>query len=505
MNYISRHFFLFPFQWKIKNKDKSDLLTEIKSLISLDNWSEFKFEFKIFENNNTYNDYTYFFESVRDVLNLDKNKNEIVCLQYQSNIVSEESLFIINSSKGDKYELKIKDIILNIYEEVGIFVFHLENLKYDKLEDILKINELGRRIYPPFLGADENFINAPKDNFMLADSFQILNLRNSVEIFENFEYYNSFQNIDKGYFNLPNHIQYFLGDNFGGIEKNKIVEITPVLDDRMFVISHYKNKNLLDTLRIYDEKNNKYTYENSEDWYRYLFIDSLYASCSSKVMIKKLLSEHTYDRWIDAGSLYGVSRYSFVLLTDGSDFADSIVDKHIQTVYFEVVMLSLLQRVYVVLYGNKIAKIAHKIKNSHYTISQYRKDISAKYLDYLKYDNRIYFREVTAQEQGIELYDILQEKMKTKAEVDDLKSEIQELNNFVETSEQSSLNNVANLFLPLSFITGFLGMNMINDDFIKSHQAIFNLLLNLLLFASVYVIFVQYKKWFYYLKNKIWK
>ena len=80
--------------------------------------------------------------------------------------------------------------------------------------------------------------------------------------------------------------------------------------------------------------------------------------------------------------------------------------------------------------------------------------------------NRIYFREVTSQIQGIELYTMFQEAMNLEKEVKDLDNEIQELFEYQNMQEQRRLNKIASLFLPITLITSFLGMNTFDDGLI---------------------------------------
>ena len=94
------------------------------------------------------------------------------------------------------------------------------------------------------------------------------------------------------------------------------------------------------------------------------------------------------------------------------------------------------------------------------------KRISSLYKEYIHFVNQIYFREVTAQDQGIELYDMLQKNLKMEDYVKDLDGEIGELHQYVSLMDDRDrnkkatlLNNLATLFLPVSVITGFWGMN----------------------------------------------
>ena len=85
-------------------------------------------------------------------------------------------------------------------------------------------------------------------------------------------------------------------------------------------------------------------------------------------------------------------------------------------------------------------------------------EISGLYKEYIRFVNQIYFREVTAQEQGIELYNMIQEKMKIAEQVKDLDGEIEELHNYANLLEQkeqerriAKITVLGAIFLPATF------------------------------------------------------
>ncbi len=110
----------------------------------------------------------------------------------------------------------------------------------------------------------------------------------------------------------------------------------------MFVISQYNNDALIGKLKLYKECQ-EYEYETNDFWYKYLFIDCDNKTCQSKHMTKKLITESTYDRWIDWETLFGISRYSFVSIT-GSSYGKNILLRHTQTMYFQMFTLLLAYR-----------------------------------------------------------------------------------------------------------------------------------------------------------------
>jgi hypothetical protein len=487
MNKIfSAHTFLFPFKWEIKSKgdryaislDKRTSLYEVDQLLSKDFWKEFKFEIKVEDGYNTFNEYSYFYDYVRDVLHLDPEQYFINGKQYSYSGLSEDASYSIHILNEKTLKLSIKEASLNFLENgVGVFTFHLHNFETSSFDDILKINEYGRRIYPQFLGHTEPFTTGTKYSF-LANKIILegVSMIDNTMQAEDFSYYDNFTSIKKNPIKLPNHIGGLLGNNFNAsydqLQAGQAL-ISPILDDRMFVMSMIYNDDLLTEFKKYEgkEKNDKktgeeYNYISNSKWYRYLFVDDSTESCHSKTMLPTLLKKHSYDRWIDkvekdgslGGQLFGITRYSFVWLLGKSKFNENIMQTHFNTIYFQLMLHALIQRSYVINFSSEVARITFKLGKKNLSPRKSHEDISKLYLQYIKFVNRVYFREVTPQEQGIELYEKLLEHMRVKEDVSDLKEEIMELNNYVDTMQQKELNRIAATYLPVTLLASLLGM-----------------------------------------------
>lgn len=170
----SYHNFLFPFRWEILNLKKENKKNNLKTFdnlkpINTNYWKKFNFEFKIEDNFQTYNDFAYFHNAVKDVLNLDGNQELINELQFEYNLSEhfDAPIYTIKTQNSNTYHLNIADIALNIYDNgIGVFSFHLYNCNYKDIQSILNINDFGRRIYPQFLDVNEPYINGPKSSLI---------------------------------------------------------------------------------------------------------------------------------------------------------------------------------------------------------------------------------------------------------------------------------------------------------------------------------------------------
>jgi len=426
----SYHTFMFPF---IFDKEKIDK----------DLWS-----YKEFGTNSVeeYNEKNYFYKHVQDALYNSKDREEELFISKYFEYKEKQGTFTVATCPKGTYELELDGISLRIFNTgVAILAFNLKNYSYPELEDVLVINDFGRRIYPQFLG--ENFTKETKEAF-LADSIA-LSFEGKEPIVENFDYNKS--NIKNGV-KLPAFIETLIGKSFEKIQY--------VIDDRMFVISQYHNDELVKKMKAYDTIQKQYEYEENDEWYQYLFIDGKGKNCQSKHMTKKLIFDSTYDRWVESGTLFGVSRYSFVVLT-GSWYGENILLPHTKTMYFQMFSLLLVYRATIIKFADEIQDVTQGVPDN---ISTGTSKLYKRYLDFL---NQLYFKEITAQDQGIELYEQAVKIMKIETFLKDLDNEISELHEYVEmledkseTKEMQKLTTLGTYLVPPTLVAGFLGMNV---------------------------------------------
>lgn len=501
---LSYHIFLFPFQWEfigkmMKNKtiEQRTKLEEFVSLFDSDKWVRKEYTIDKVLN---YNEFNFYYPMVRDVLfDTGSEIDRAIITNLFYNIEPDEYLYEFKVCVDPKngifktYRLHIESIIMHLYSTgVGVLSFHLNNRFADQgdKQDILNINQAGRRIYPPFFPMNFDFIGNQAqyeyDDFAasiitlkkseLCDSINLTNFQ-GIEEFKKYE--------NKAYFkNEPFQIPQHFKDLFGKVPitvdwderkaHEKKIFINPLIDDRMFVVSWYGNTDLCKELA--SETNEKrdgfkiLNYETSDWWYKYVFNDQRFATCQDKSMKSKLIQKHTYSRWSDYSTFYGINRYSFVCLTDtldnlkkpGVDAAYLV--NHMQTIYYKMAELCLVQRACVLRFSQEVAGISAMKDNKKIPFT---KRVSNLYKQYIKFVNRIYFREVTAQEQGIELYDMMQEHMRIEQNVKDLDNEISELNQYATLLEDQKRSNslailtlIGSIFIIPTFIVGFYGMNI---------------------------------------------
>jgi len=487
----SAHIFVFPFKWRTninsKNtsfKHKVDISKVKGEVESSRDWVPFSFEPKPEADYfNSYNEFVYFHDYARDLLGISIIKSPVGkgVLQYEFDLFSKDNAkYIIEASEqpDGPYELRISSITLNFYESgTGVLAFHLLNEKHELYDDILRINDFGRRLFPQFLGGKanvENLLSSPQGVF-LAKKLSLTGVKKEA-IIEDFLHYADQERIKKAPFVMPRLIGELLGGafitEFDDATDGKIC-LSPTLDDRMFIQCFVFNDDLIEKLSVYDEKEKCYAWEEDNDWYRLIFVDgSKTPTIDSRNMKRELLKASTYDRWVESknkqgkasGHIFGISRYSFVILANRNWFTENIALHHFSNLYFQMALLSLVQRVTVLSFSTEVAEIATNLDSAKRLSSRVINNIAELYLQYINFIQKIYFREITPQEQGIELYNIMQNRLGIKNDVEDLNREMSELNQFVEAQQQKNISVITYVLLPATILLGFFGLNYFSSD-----------------------------------------
>lgn len=541
----SVHSFMLPLRWDYLPEEHS--LHTQKSNYTFDTRTELKkFNTKIkdtawertfYKINNSpenYNENTYFhayatytlfdlnqFEE-KTAFDIADNKTMVY---YEIKCNNDDKYIICTLDKD--FSLKLTGISLHVYNTgIAILTYNLENWSYKLQEDILKINEFGRRIYPQFLGNEMPYTNSTRFVF-LAKKIEIhcASLNYGLPIVDDFTSYDSLEEKDThGYENdgrytyktiieIPQIVQKLFNQNFvynaEQETKGDIIRFNILTDDRMFFQSWYGNNILADILKKKIKLQNgeeSYEYCKNNFWYAFVFGDkSAYSlGIANKIMQERNLLDCTYDRWADYGTLFGFTRDSFVAVSSDvqtllTNFAPD-VRTHFKTMYYQMAVLCLAQRASVLRFSAEISSLSDLGKSKPKEIT---KRVQQLYLNYIEFINKIYFREITPQIQGIEVYNKFQKLMNIPNDVKDLDNEISELHQYVSLIQDSErnkvadkLNNMAAAFLPLSLIFGILGANFLSEGEMKLvHSPFMNAMLWIVIAVFVaYLIFKLLKK-----------
>lgn len=333
--------------------------------------------------------------------------------------------------KSEEYRLKLDSTYLRLFDDfnIGVLTINLKNTNHCNTKAILEINDFVRRLYPEYLDYKNELSGLVPKRVKF----------NGIE--EEFTFDKELKEPK-----ISQIIDQFI----------PTLKIKKAVDDRMFTISYFNNPKLA--------KEIKENYICNDQWYEYVFVDGNGKTVQNLSMQEKLIKKATYERWRDYGTLYGMSKYSFVCLAN-SDFPLP----HIQTMYLSMFSLLLMVRATLLKFADDVSAIAKDIDT---------KDISSQvndlYKDYIKFINKYYFREITAKDQGIELYEKALDILNVERDIKDLDREIAELFKYVElqsekksAEENKKINKklekiqlIGGVLLGVSVLTGFFGMNV---------------------------------------------
>lgn len=441
MQTISEHIFMFPFIWESSKSEMLDKAFKSISNCKSCDWERVKLSESDNEKPDIYNEQNYFYPFIHDTIYDTKDGSHIRHFERVEPKTKDVKYVIV--IKGKTYSLPVKKMHLNFYSTgVGVLSFFVENNEYSDEIDILNINQFGRRIFLPFYKDAE-------DHKETAYSLTLTGL--------NKKYSKAFVPEVM----TPNTPAKFILDLICEVSGN-IKNVQPILDDRMFVMSWYKY-----ALRDF-RKEPVYQEMLSEDnnfLYKYIFIDTDSPSCQTKQMRENLLSSSLYDRWQGYGTLYGVSRYSFVMLTTPG--CPDYLLRYFETEYERMGEIVLVQRA-------SILRLSKVLKNS--TNSKY-KHFSRDYAEYIDFLSKYRFPEISAQDQATELYDSLCEKLRIKENADHLDNQFNEVQEYLELNNQRHLNIWAAILVPVSLLSAGYTF-LFHDDFALKGKEIFESLEN---------------------------
>ena len=240
----SYHNFMFPFQWRIKEYDNKTFSEQI-CLRNINygagaNWERLPVPQNEEERDVLYNERNYFYEFVHDAL-YDNGSESSLIRHYERNEPKHGDVtYVIDCGEKGVYELRVDAINLNLYSTgVGVLSFYLYNEKYPEPEHVLRINQAGRRVFPPFMASLTS-------REIIANSIEIKGLHGRETGYR--EDFNRYTN------EMNNQPATFITDMIHEVAEN--INLKPVIDDRMFVQCWYKN----------DEWTNSFSGEGYQDF-----------------------------------------------------------------------------------------------------------------------------------------------------------------------------------------------------------------------------------------------
>lgn len=366
------------------------------------------------------------------------------------------------------YRLPVLQIRLEIMEDlqIGIVILETENLgecsdeengdyrdilihasQKKRLMEITRVNDLGRRIFSPYLslqkdGRIEKAGEAPARIRLL-----IVREGETEEIYDLVNCESLHQKAATGKLRLSQVPEGFsrliLGEDGSFFDPSEQYEtLKPAVDDRMFTICCMGADSLPG---LQEAADGRYAYQHAEkqflpyaeQLYQLIFLEREgNLSCQNPDMLVKKLGTHMYTRWIRYGTVYGITEYSFICVT-GCDTSGRLSDKLCGSVinpflseYMEMAKISLLQRAAIIRLENDASLLSRKMyQNPACTESLTASsdagsaaaqesieiaigEIQDLWKKYVLFQSELFLPEVTFQEQGAEIYDILKDSFR---------------------------------------------------------------------------------------------
>lgn len=469
----SEHIFMFPFICDFSTCHNDVLSSFQKMHFSKEGyWERVLLTQEDDKKPDVYNEKNYFYPVAHDVIYDMGSKSHIRHFErIEPKMETKEVSFVIKVANDVSYTLRINKIHLNLYSTgVGVLSVFAENHDYPEKQQVLEINQFGRRLFPPYRADVKLHRQTP-----LSLGISGLELSKSMKDGGR-DYVADYTNDDALW--IPNTPAPFVVELIQQASKD-IHNIQPIHDDRMFVMSWYK---FGDHEFKSEEGFNTLISEQDSFLYQYIFIDHNGPSCVNLQMRKRILEESIYARWQGQGTLYGVSRYSFVMLTTPG--CPEFLLRYFETEYERMAEMVLVQRASILRFSNLIKK----------ALDAKGLGFNSYYQQYISFLNRFRLPEISAQDQALELYELLCQKIRIKENADDLDRQFNELQEFLELKSQRGLNQLAAWAVPASVTTAFFTF-FFHDSFdngtlpiLPEHSGMIWLLVTIV--ATVIVIFV---------------
>ncbi|MDM8539452.1 hypothetical protein QUF90_00050 [Desulfococcaceae bacterium HSG9] len=417
----------------------------------------------------------YFFPHVRDILFAHTNTDSKIKPVQQYELKADE--FKIHLRREENFTLNMENIRLcffpndNIYflsfsvtipemEEIDweIIKQPLDLLRYIRKEDAWKTirtvqlssclaaNNLIRVIYPSY--------REQKDEAKIVKTDLIsLSKRQPVATFKETEPARMLSRDLRA--KLSPVVEYMIREMLATGD----LRIFPLLDDRMFANTH---------VALWGEKPQS---EAGKKAHEALFSLILYVDQSGD----KNIGGYTYDPkyvrermkgeilkmwYAPYGNLYGFTDFSNVYVGFGW-FFENIVSRHVHTMYFYMTILALYYRTAMIQYTERLAsETKDLVEDKNHDQSKER--IRKLRQSFARFTNQYWYREVTSQMQGIEIFKLQCKAVHIQDAHQELKEELERADALVQMNWQDKLarmsDKIAKIGLVLSVMFSIIGV-----------------------------------------------
>lgn len=364
----------------------------------------------------------YLSQPARDIF---INKEADICHIYEYPLNPGKNYQYYLKKGTEEYCLPIAAIELHLYDYgVGITFIQVWNPDYN-IGQIKKINDYGRRVSVPYLS---------EESLLCADCLGIV-IDDDTDKRTNFKclvdnYLGRDASIPGKLLEPAEFLHDILNCNLEKQNRLNDIKVKSLTDDRMFACSIIRDNEI--------SKKIKNGTMNEKQLYSILFVDPDDATCQNREMRKKLLGEAVYPRWSAWGTLYGATSYSLCCITTEQEYVNASVVRPFLIEYSYFISLVLAQRIGIMSFtaqtgkiiagiGDKGEKKRRKNKKRKGVSCWQAAQLSRLQKQYIDFKNRLFILEASNQEQGIEIYKLLQKQMLVKDEQEILDGKLQSL------------------------------------------------------------------------------
>ena len=513
--------FMFPFKYYYNGKKNTP--SKIAQIITdkNKNWRRDPFEKASPPN---YNEFYYFHRYVRKAIydTVDeKSGHEVMAYLVRDDYKMLELRYAVevefhkNDEKvfrSETISAKVTSINLHLFDnQVGVLTIVTErNLSGGPISfnDILLYNDLARRIYPPYLGKKDSDWSAGDEyveQILSHDSAAAVPKLSSkifpIEVILSGEGCPSCDDFEgRDYKDEKGHLSSVIKDILSpfifepGLDESRADDkrlkedslfFSSFTDDRMFVVSYCSDDDISQAFcskqRIRDN------YHLSKDWYKFIFVDGGSAGIANQEMMEHLIMKHTYQRWVEDGTLYGLSRYSLVMVCDHADFSQTVLKSHMKSMYYQMALIMLFQKAMLLKFAFDVDEISKKfLDKKHRELIHEGSKLQG---DFIKFVNQYWFAEVTPQEQGIEMYNKWREIMSLDELYENTSRAISDMaeyvDNEVEKETKRLLNTITKIGLPIAAATMLTEFLLLSKGYPQIWIPFLNVRINLLSLSSL--------------------
>jgi hypothetical protein len=172
-------------------------------------------------------------------------------------------------------------------------------------------------------------------------------------------------------------------------------------------------------------------------------------------MLKNLLNTHVYSRWGAWGTFYAVTHHSMICVTSPK-VLEPVVYPFLGE-YCQIAALCLAQRASIVSFQAESNVLAPKMNDQEITTLEKTRQFMKLQREYISFINQLCFFEVTSQEQGVEMYELLRSALYIDKEKDVLENQIEKMKDVTNSALDHDLNHYGFWFAVIAMIMAVTG------------------------------------------------